>query len=208
MAIQSNRLSYAFSSDFPPEAESQYRELLKRVFPILYGHLGPPAETFNVYIENLGEYSDSFVVVDGGRTFLTDTSFIPRLIAHEYVRSYPNDPASIQLLEEKPFQYWSSKTVNFDAIKNLRWTGAGDFWNPPSGAANRYSIAATTVQMLTRENPDFMREFLSLYYRNDSGRPGLASQPQRPRSHVGDPGPGAERLPACGLPGHTARVHT
>ena len=160
----SNRLSYAFSSDFPPEAESQYRELLKRVFPILYGHLGPPAETFNVYIENLGEYSDSFVVVDGGRTFLTDTSFIPRLITYEYVRSYPNDPASIQLLEEKPYQYWSSKTVNYDAIKNLRWTGAGDFWNPPSGAANRYSIAATTVQMLIRENPNFMREFLSLYY--------------------------------------------
>ncbi len=163
------------------------------------------AETFNVYIENLGESSDSFVVVDSGRTFLTDTSFIPRLIihefvhvwtgrygmtsdenweydtalsgfeegtaegvafeiVHEYVRSYPNDPASIQLLEEKPFQYWSSKTVNYDAIKNLRWTGAGDFWNPPSGAANRYSIAATTVQMLIRENPDFMRELLSLYY--------------------------------------------
>ena len=37
--------------------------------------------------------------------------------------------------------------------------------HPAAGKANRYSIAATTVQMLIRKNPNFMREFLSLYYR-------------------------------------------
>ncbi|MCY4528823.1 MAG: hypothetical protein OXD46_07350 [Chloroflexi bacterium] len=201
----SNRISYTFSNNFPEEAESQYREFLKRVFPILYKYLGPPAETLNVSIENAGDDSDFIEITDKGRTLLTDTSFIPRLIVHEmahawkgryviatdedweidtalsgfeegtaegmafeivheYVRSYPNDPATLQLLEERSAQYWSSGTTIYDAIKNLRWTGAGDFWNPPSGAENRYSIAATTVQMMVRENPNFMKEFMSLYY--------------------------------------------
>ncbi len=201
----SNRISYTFSNDFPVEAESQYREFLKRVFPILYKYLGPPAETLNVFIESVGEDSDAIEIADYGRTLLSDASFIPRLIVHEmahawkgryiiaadenweydtalsgfeegtaegmafeivheYVRSYPNDPATLQLLEERSAQYWSSGTAIYDAIKNLRWTGAGDFWNPPSGADNRYSIAATTVQMMVRENPNFMKEFMSLYY--------------------------------------------
>ena len=199
----SNRVSYTFSSDFPSWAETLYREFLKRVFPIFYEHLGPPAETLNVFID-YSQDSD-FVVLDGGRTVLTDASFIPRLIVHElvhawkgrysitsnenweyddslsgfeeataegmafeiiheYVRSYPDDPATIQLLEGRPSQYWSSGTTHYDAIKNLRWTGAGDFWNPLSGAPLRYDIAATTFQMIIRENPSFMREFMSLYY--------------------------------------------
>ena len=171
----SNRVSYTFSSDFPSWAETQYREFLKRVFPILYEYLGPPAETLNVFID-YSRHSD-FVVLDGGRTLLTDASFIPRLIVHEfvhawkgrytvtsdenwvyddslsgfeeataegmafeiiheYVRSYPDDPATIQLLEGRPSQYWSSGTTHYDAIKHIRWTGAGDFWNPLSGAPN------------------------------------------------------------------------
>ena len=201
----SNRISYTFSNDFPEEAESQYREFLKRVFPILYEYLGPPAETLNVSIENVREEDEAIEITDAGRTLLTDTSFIPRLIVHEmahawkgryaiatdenweydfalsgfeegtaegmafeiiheYVRSYPNDTATLQLLEERPAQYWSRGTTFYDAIKNLRWTGAGDFWNPPSGAEHRYSISATTVQMMVRENPHFMSEFMSLYY--------------------------------------------
>lgn len=201
----SNRISYTFSNDFPEEAESQYREFLKRVFPILYEYLGPPAETLNVSIENVREEDEAIEITDAGRTLLTDTSFIPRLIVHEmahawkgryaittdenweydfalsgfeegtaegmafeviheYVRSYPNDTATLQLLEERPAQYWSRGTTFYDAIKNLRWTGAGDFWNPPSGADYRYSISATTVQMMVRENPHFMSEFMSLYY--------------------------------------------
>lgn len=199
----SNRVSYTFSSDFPSWAETQYREFLKRVFPIFYEHLGPPAETLTVFIDYSRD--SDFVVLDGGRTLLTDASFIPRLIVHEfvhawkgrytitsdenwvyddslsgfeeataegmafeiiheYVRSYPDDLATIQLLEGRPSQYWSSGTTHYDAIKHIRWTGAGDFWNPLSGAPLRYSISATTFQMLVRENPSFMREFMSLYY--------------------------------------------
>ncbi|MYD51171.1 MAG: hypothetical protein F4W93_06755 [Dehalococcoidia bacterium] len=201
----SNRISYTFSNAFPEEAESQYREFLKRVFPILYEYLGPPAETLNVFIDNVREEYEAIEITDYGRTLLTDTSFVPRLIVHEmahawkgrytitpdknwdydtalsgfeegiaegmafeivheYVCSYPSDPATLLLLEERPNQYWSVGTAFYDAIKNLRWTGAGDFWNPPSGAENRYSIAATTVQMMVRENPNFIKEFMSLYY--------------------------------------------
>ena len=207
----SNRISYTFSSDFPPEAENQYREFLKRVFPLLYKYLGPPGETLNVFIDYV-ENRRYFTVLDNGRTLRTDARFIPRLIVHEFVhvwkgryaitrdenweyddsltgfeeataegmafeiiheyaRSYPDDPATIQLLEGRPSQYWSSGTTRYDAIKNLRWTGAGDFRNPPSGSPRRYAIAATTFQTMVRENPGFMREFMSLYYetiRSDS----------------------------------------
>ena len=201
----SNRISYTFSSDFPMEAETRYREFLKRVFPLLYEHLGHPAETLNVLVDYVDHDRGGFRVSFDGRTLWTDARFIPRLIVHEfahawkgryaissdedwdyddsldgfeegtaegmafeivheYVRSYPEDPASIQLLEARPYQYWSSRTINYDAIKHLRWTGGGDFWSPPSGASNRYSIAATTVQMMVEENPTFMREFMALYY--------------------------------------------
>ncbi len=200
----SNRLSYTFSSNFPAEAENQYREFLRRVFPIMHGLLGPPAETLNVSIEDAGSI-DVFAVFDGGRTLLTNAEFVPRLIVHEmvhawkgrysitsdenweyedsltgfeegiaegmafeiiheYVRSYPSHLASLQLLYDRPFQYWSSMATSYDAMKNVRWTGAGDFWTPPEGVVNRYSIAATTVQMMIRENPDFARAFTALYY--------------------------------------------
>ncbi len=200
----SNRISYTFSSEFPPEAEAQYREFLKRVFPLIYEHLGPPGETLNVFID-YAENRRYFTTLDNGRTLQTDARFIPRLIVHEFVhvwkgryaitrdenwvynnsltgfeeataegmafeiihefvRSYPEDPATIQLLEGRPSQYWSSGTTRYDAIKNLRWTGAGDFRNPSSGSPSRYAIVATTFQMMVRENPSFMREFMSLYY--------------------------------------------
>ena len=201
----SNRLSYTFSSNFPEQAEAQYREFLSRVFPLMYGHLGPPAQTINVHIEYVGD-TDSFTIVDDGRTLLTDAGFIPRLIVHEFVhawnggfnisrdenweyddaltgfeeglaegmayeviheyaRSYPTHSATIQLLEHRPYQYWSAKTTSYDAIKNVRWTGAGDFWTLGEyGAATRYSIAATTVQMMIRENAHFMKEFMARYH--------------------------------------------
>ena len=201
----SNRLGYTFSADFPEEAEVQYREFLTRVFPIMYERLGPPAETFDVFIEDVGYDRDGFTIVHDGRTLLTDADFIPRLIVHEfvhawrgnytittdenwdyddalsgfeegiaegmafeiiheYMRSYPTHSASIQLLDDRPDQYWSPKTTSYDAIKNIRWTGAGDFWTHVSGPTNRYSIAATTVQMMVRENPNFTKEFMSRYY--------------------------------------------
>jgi hypothetical protein len=146
------------------------------------------------------------MVVDNGRTFLSDTSFIPRLIVHEfihawkgrylftsdsdwnydpplsgfeeataegmafeiiheYVRSYPNDVATIQLLDLRPYQYWSNFTTCYDSIKNNRWTGAGNFGTHSSGHTYlRYSIAATTVQMMVKENPLFYKEVMNRYF--------------------------------------------
>ena len=175
------------------------------MFPIMYEHLGPPVQTINVHIEYVGDTA-SFMIVDDGRTLLTDAGFIPRLIVHEFVhawnggfnitrdknweyddaltgfrggtrrgvayeviheyaRSYPTHSATIQLLEHRPYHYWSGKTTSYDAIKNVRWTGAGDFWTLGEyGAAARYSIAGTTVQMMVRENAHFMKEFMARYH--------------------------------------------
>ena len=92
-------------------------------------------------------------------------------IVHEYVRSYPEDYATIKLLEERPYQYWSSQVTNYDAIKSSRWTGGGSFLTHISGPDTRYSIAATTVQMMVRENPNFMKEFMAIYYETIRGDP-------------------------------------
>ena len=206
-----NRLSYTFSGAFPQSEEQQYREFLKRVFPIMYEHLGPPAETFTVHINLTGAYRDSFEVIDDGRILLSNGSFIPRLIVHElvhawkgkytftsdenwdydpslsgfeegmaealafeivqeYVRSYPDDSASLLILDYRPHQYWALRTTHYDAIKNVRWTGAGDFWTHTDGPPNRYTISAATFQMMLRENPNAMREIMARYYqavRND-----------------------------------------
>ena len=199
-----NRVSYTFASDFPPEAERRYRELLKRVFPLLYEHLGPPAETFNVLIVYVPD-SDHFAAAQAGRVVLTTGGFAPRAIVHEfvhawkgrytltsgedwryddslsgfeeataegmaleivreYVRSYPDDAATNLMLSERTNLYWSRRATVHDAIKTMRWTGGGDFWNPTNGEDNRYSIAGTAVQMMVRENPNFMKGFMSLYY--------------------------------------------
>ena len=199
-----NRIGYEFTPDFPPEGERRYREFLTRVFPLLYEHLGPPAEMFNVLIVYVPD-SDSFVAAQDGRVILTTGGFAPRAIVHEfahawkgkytltsgerwgyddsltgfeegtaegmaleivheYVRSYPKDPATNMILSERTTRYWSRKAAVHDAIKTIRWTGGGDFWNPPNGQHNRYSIAGTTVRMLVREKPIFMQEFMSRYY--------------------------------------------
>jgi hypothetical protein len=116
----------------------------------------------------------------GGYTFTTDESWkynnslsgyeegsaegMAFEIVHEYVRSYPDDSASIQLLNWRPYQYWSACTTYYDSIKFNRWTGAGDFWTPPSGATGRYSIAATTFQILTKKDPDFYKKVMQKYF--------------------------------------------
>ena len=93
-------------------------------------------------------------------------------IIHEYVRSYPDDSATLQVLGDRLYEYWSSKATHYDSIKSSRWTGAGNFRTHTGGSDVRYSIAATTVQMLLRENSGFVKDFMSLYYRrvmDDSG---------------------------------------
>jgi len=199
-----NKISYSFA-DFPTEAENLYRGFLQRVWPILYDKLGPPAESFNCVITNMGESSGYFMITNGGRKFLSDTDFIPRLIVHEfvhawkgsyiftsnenweyddalsgfeegvaegmafeiiheYVRSYPNDSATLQLLDWRPYQYWSSRTTFYDSIKYNRWTGAGDFWTHTDGPTSRYSIAATTFQFMMKENQNAYKEIMQHYF--------------------------------------------
>lgn len=85
-------------------------------------------------------------------------------LIHEYVRSYPGDEASLKLLGWKPYQYWSHATINYDALKFSRYTGAGNFWTDIATAESRYSIAATTVQLLLEQNPYFFRDFRSLFH--------------------------------------------
>lgn len=211
-----NRITYTFSDDFPKDSEKQYRAFLQRVFPLFYVLLGPPAESFNVLFKYTGEEESFFMIVDDGRTFLTDGDFIPRLITHElihawkgsygitsdknweyddtltafeeataegmafeivheYVRSYPNDPATLKLLDSKAYQYWSAYTTYYDSIKYNRWTRATDFWTHNGGQRPRYSIVATTFQMLIQERPTFMPDFMEQYYKkireNSTWRP-------------------------------------
>ncbi len=203
LGASTNKISYTFM-DFSVENETTYREFLKRVWPIMYDRLGAPAESFNCLIKDVGT-EGYFMIVQDGREFLSDESFIPRLIVHEfvhawkgsytittdenwdynnslsgfeegsaegmafeiiheYVRSYPNDSASLQLLNGRPYQYWSSHTTYYDSIKYNRWTGAGDFWTHPGGVYGRYSIAATTFQILIKKDPDFYKKMMQEYY--------------------------------------------
>ena len=202
----SNRISYTFATNFPSSAEQEYREFLKRVFPIMYERLGPPAETFTVrFTSPTGAYGLSIEAMDHGRIILSDGSFLPRLLVHElvhvwtgmyaitgdedwgynpalsgfeegmaealafevvqeYVRSYPGDLETVHILSNRPQQYWAIGTTNYDAMKNVRWTGAGEFWTHFEGPPNRYTIAGATVRMILRENPDAMKGFMTRYY--------------------------------------------
>ena len=89
----SNRLSYTFSSDYPKDAEVRYREFLKRVFPIIHGHLGPPAESFNINVDYGGDDIDAYVTLDDGRTLIADQNFLPRLMVHELVHAWKGNYA-------------------------------------------------------------------------------------------------------------------
>jgi hypothetical protein len=205
-----NRMSYSFV-DFSAENELSYRNFLQRLWPLLEYYLGPPAESFNCEIVDLGYDSGYFMVVDNGRTMLTDGDFIPRLIAHElvhawkghfafssdsnweydplltgfeeataegmafelmheYVRSYPYDNASRQLLDWKPYQYWSYATTFYDSIKFNAMT-YGEFWDITASVKYKYSIAATTWQSMLLENPDVYKEVMSKYYQRINNDP-------------------------------------
>jgi len=210
-----SRLSYTFQ-DFPADKEQQYRDFLKKLFPIMYYYLGPPAESFNIVITNMGFDSGYFMSTDDGRTFLSDTDFIPRLIAHEFVhawkgryvmasdanwdyddllsgfeegmaegmafeimhefvRSYPTDPATIQLLNLKPYQYWSSETTYYDSVRFKRDTTAGDFWDPSDMVYDKYSTAATTFEIMQKTNPLACRQILEKYYTKINSDPAWRS---------------------------------
>lgn len=214
-----NRISYTFK-DFPADREATYRDFLKKVWPIMTRRLGPPAESFNCVITNMGHDSNYFMIIDDGRTFLSNTNFIPRLIVHEFihawkghyqittdkdwnyddklsgfeeslaegyafeiihefVKTYPNDSATKQLLSYKPYQYHSVDAVSYDLIKTQRNTGAGAFWTITGSEQYRYSAASITMGNIVREYPDFYKDTQAIIYatinNDNSWRPSRAN---------------------------------
>ena len=208
---ENNKISYTFKN-FSLEEEKIYRDFLKKLWPLMYKNLGPPAESFNCEITKDENDNDYFMVVNNGRTFLTDGDFIPRLITHEfihawkgsytfssdqnweyneslsgfeeataegmafeimheYVRSYPKDYATKKLLDYKPYQYWNNGSTFYDSIRFTPWTGGGDLWTHAGGQKNRYSIVATTFQIMNKEKPDFYRKLMQKYYEKINNNP-------------------------------------
>ncbi len=82
-----NYISYTFK-DFDDTNKALYRDFLKKVWPLMRERLGAPAESFNCEITNMGANSDYFMVVNSGRTFLSSTAFIPRLLVHEFIHAW------------------------------------------------------------------------------------------------------------------------
>ena len=202
----SNRISYTFSNDFSEEAKGKAKEFLRRVFPIIYERLGPPADTFNVLIAGGNISSGAYMVGNYGRTLVADARLVPKSLVHEfahawrgkysimgrnenwelfpyltgfeegmaeamaieiiqeYVRSYPDDPTTLEILSDRPSRYWANRTTQYDAVKNDRATGSGEFGTHYNGVRDRYDISAGTVLIMLRENPDAVKEFMSLYY--------------------------------------------
>ena len=85
-------------------------------------------------------------------------------IVHDYVRSYPDDFATKDLLGYRPSQYWSNRTTFFDSIRFNRWTGAGNFWTHTGGQRSRYSIAATTIQIMEKNQKHAYQDIMKVYY--------------------------------------------
>jgi hypothetical protein len=82
-----NRISFTYK-DFDPENEVIYTNFLKKVWPIMIDRMGPPAESFNCVITNMGPDSEYFMITDDGRTFLSTQRFLPRLIVHEFIHAW------------------------------------------------------------------------------------------------------------------------
>lgn len=88
------------------------------------------------------------------------------IIMQDFVRTYPNDPVSLGLMQSPAYQYFSHKAHHIDFVKNLRATGGGDFF-ADTGAGmyyTRYSIAATVFQHICALRPRFFRDFSETYY--------------------------------------------
>jgi hypothetical protein len=81
-----NRITYSFKN-FGSAQETAYRNLLRRVFPILYEKLGPPAESFNCIIENTGSMI-AFYSTNNGRLMKTNGNLLPTTIVHEFVHAW------------------------------------------------------------------------------------------------------------------------
>ena len=147
----SNKVSYTFSNDFTEEAKGKAKEFLRRVFPIIYERLGPPADTFNVLIVGGNISRGSYMVGNFGRTLVADVRLVPEILVHEfvhawrgkysimgrnenwelfpfltgfeegmaeamaieiiqeYVRSYPDDFTTLEILSDRPSRYWANR---------------------------------------------------------------------------------------------------
>ena len=83
----------------------------------------------------------------------------------EYIRSYPTDVESIDMLKRKEGVRWSNQTFNYDIIKNLPYTataadaenGLGLWAGDGASVYERYAIVGNTYQILLNKNPDFYR---------------------------------------------------
>jgi hypothetical protein len=210
-----NYISYTFANLSNAE-KTIWSGFIDRVWPIMRAFLGPPAQTFNCVIRNMGASSGYFMIVDDGREFQCDGDFIPRLIVHEFVhawkgrysftrdsdweyhsdlsgfeeatgegmafeiihefvRSFPNDTATKQLLDWRPYQYWNNGTTHCDDMRHNRWTGAGDFWTHTGGQRVRYTIAATTWQIMMKKKPGFYPELMKKWYAKIKAEPNFRS---------------------------------
>tara|TARA_B100002019_G_scaffold9148_1_gene7221 strand:- start:3253 stop:5961 length:2709 start_codon:yes stop_codon:yes gene_type:complete len=104
-------------------------------------------------------------------------------LVDEYIRSYPTDTESIDMLKRKEGVRWSNQTFNYDIIKNLPYTataadvesGLGLWAGDGASVYERYAIAGNTYQILLNKNPDFYRlvkeKFQEEIQKNSSWRP-------------------------------------
>ena len=85
-------------------------------------------------------------------------------IIHEYTKAYPTDSATEQLLDAKAYQYHSSHTNHIDIVRHQRNTGAGNFWTTTGSYLYRYNVAATIVQYIVKEYPNFYTDTQAKIY--------------------------------------------
>lgn len=92
-------------------------------------------------------------------------------IMHDYVQAYPHDYATKDLLSSLPYQYWSIHSGIYDAIRNDPITGAGMFWVGDHLENYRYSIGATTMQIMEAHNPGVSKKMLAGYFERINSDP-------------------------------------
>lgn len=85
-------------------------------------------------------------------------------VMHDFAQQYPSDYATQSLLQNRPYQFWSVYTNIFDFIKKLRYTGGGEFWTANGVQRPKYSIAATTFQILLKSDRSLIRELAQWSY--------------------------------------------
>src|SRR5207344_1186367 len=69
-------------------------------------------------------------------------------------------------------QYWGHNSLAYDEVKYKRMLGAGPFWLRDGGmVSERYCAAATAFQIIQMTRPNFMRDFLAIYFARINSQP-------------------------------------